>query len=333
MMHTQDQIPGILEKMVGPNTLCEILSSGNWYFNFFVARHFSKGNIFFAGDAAHSKPPMGGLGGNSGIADVNNLAWKLAAVVKGWGGPYLLESYSQERRSALLRIAFYVIKMVARPEKVLLAAQLMRFRATTWFLRKKWCFSNNGFHNGNHNTSDGIQMGTRYEHSSINYHDVTEEVHPEDPPCRYQPIVHAGCRLPLLVLPSGENLLRHLSMFDYTLLYCSPQEEPSLAINNIKDSFSEFGAPLRVVHLTPLIAGVTGTRSSYVANLLSKYCFILVRPDGYVCWATKNVELTRSQAHLVVSTCLGWSVMSRKVAFSATCASWHLTDRFLKVCI
>lgn len=51
-----------------------------------------------AGDAAHSFPPTGGLGLNCGIADVHNLAYKIAAVQQGWGGKTLLESYDAERR-------------------------------------------------------------------------------------------------------------------------------------------------------------------------------------------------------------------------------------------
>jgi hypothetical protein len=51
-----------------------------------------------AGDAAHSFPPTGGLGLNSGLADVHNLAYKIAAVQQGWAGDGLLDSYQTERR-------------------------------------------------------------------------------------------------------------------------------------------------------------------------------------------------------------------------------------------
>jgi 2-polyprenyl-6-methoxyphenol hydroxylase-like FAD-dependent oxidoreductase len=51
-----------------------------------------------AGDAAHSFPPTGGLGLNCGLADVHNLAYKIAAVQQGWGGKKLLERYVEERR-------------------------------------------------------------------------------------------------------------------------------------------------------------------------------------------------------------------------------------------
>jgi 2-polyprenyl-6-methoxyphenol hydroxylase-like FAD-dependent oxidoreductase len=63
-----------------------------------VAQQFAQGRIFLAGDAAHLMPPNGGFGGNTGIHDAHNLAWKLAYVLKGLAGPRLLESYDMERR-------------------------------------------------------------------------------------------------------------------------------------------------------------------------------------------------------------------------------------------
>jgi 2-polyprenyl-6-methoxyphenol hydroxylase-like FAD-dependent oxidoreductase len=63
-----------------------------------VARHFQVGRVFLAGDAAHLMPPNGGFGGNTGIHDAHNLAWKLAMVLKGIAGPKLLETYEVERK-------------------------------------------------------------------------------------------------------------------------------------------------------------------------------------------------------------------------------------------
>ena len=63
-----------------------------------VARHYQVGRVFIAGDAAHVMPPNGGFGGNTGIADAHNIAWKLALVLKGIAGPELLATYEQERR-------------------------------------------------------------------------------------------------------------------------------------------------------------------------------------------------------------------------------------------
>jgi 2-polyprenyl-6-methoxyphenol hydroxylase-like FAD-dependent oxidoreductase len=63
-----------------------------------VAERYQSGRVFLAGDAAHVVPPNGGCGGNTGIQDAHNLAWKLAMVVHGTADPALLDSYDAERR-------------------------------------------------------------------------------------------------------------------------------------------------------------------------------------------------------------------------------------------
>ena len=63
-----------------------------------VAERYQEGRIFLAGDAAHVVPPNGGFGGNTGIHDAHNLAWKLALVVTGRAGEHLLATYDAERR-------------------------------------------------------------------------------------------------------------------------------------------------------------------------------------------------------------------------------------------
>jgi 2-polyprenyl-6-methoxyphenol hydroxylase-like FAD-dependent oxidoreductase len=63
-----------------------------------VAQSFRRGRTFLVGDAAHLMPPNGGFGGNTGVHDAHNLAWKLALVLKGVAGPGLLDSYEAERK-------------------------------------------------------------------------------------------------------------------------------------------------------------------------------------------------------------------------------------------
>ena len=69
-----------------------------WRMTSQIARHYGTGRIFLVGDAAHRFPPTGGLGLNTGVADVHNLVWKLAATVRGWAPPGLLATYEAERR-------------------------------------------------------------------------------------------------------------------------------------------------------------------------------------------------------------------------------------------
>ncbi len=76
----------------------EIRSIQSWTMHAQVAGSFRRGRAFLAGDAAHRFPPTGGLGLNTGVADVHNLAWKLAWVVVGRASEALLDTYEQERR-------------------------------------------------------------------------------------------------------------------------------------------------------------------------------------------------------------------------------------------
>jgi 2-polyprenyl-6-methoxyphenol hydroxylase-like FAD-dependent oxidoreductase len=65
-----------------------------------VAERFSHGRVFLAGDAAHLFAPFGARGLNSGVADAENLAWKIAFVWHGWSPRDLLDSYHDERAAA-----------------------------------------------------------------------------------------------------------------------------------------------------------------------------------------------------------------------------------------
>ncbi len=75
-----------------------ILGIAPWTASAHVAEHYGHGRIFLAGDAAHEMPPTGGFGLNTGVQDVHNLVWKLAAVLDGVAGPSLLDSYHHERQ-------------------------------------------------------------------------------------------------------------------------------------------------------------------------------------------------------------------------------------------
>ncbi len=83
----------------------EIHKITRWSVEAVMADRYSDGRVFLVGDAAHRHPPTGGLGLTSGIQDVHNLAWKLAAVLQGHADAALLDSYEPERRSSLERNA------------------------------------------------------------------------------------------------------------------------------------------------------------------------------------------------------------------------------------
>ena len=89
-----------------------------------VAQCFSEGRIFIIGDAAHLMPPNGGFGGNTGIHDAHNLAWKLAQVIRGHAHPRLLDSYASERKPvAQFTVEQAFARYVARTAPWLAATQ------------------------------------------------------------------------------------------------------------------------------------------------------------------------------------------------------------------
>ncbi|MGA8013303.1 MAG: FAD-dependent monooxygenase [Candidatus Acidiferrales bacterium] len=83
-----------------PNSTVKIENIMHWDATADTAERFQKGRVFLVGDAAHVMPPSGGFGGNTGVQDAHNIAWKLALVLKGLAAPDLLATYDLERRPA-----------------------------------------------------------------------------------------------------------------------------------------------------------------------------------------------------------------------------------------
>jgi 2,4-dichlorophenol 6-monooxygenase len=95
-----DTCIGLIRKAVGkPLGHISICNVSPWVMSSQVANEYRRGRVFLVGDAAHRFPPTGGLGLNTGVGDVHNLCWKIAAVEKGWAGPALLDTYEAERKA------------------------------------------------------------------------------------------------------------------------------------------------------------------------------------------------------------------------------------------
>ncbi|MGV9314241.1 FAD-dependent oxidoreductase [Streptomyces sp. NPDC003691] len=95
---TDDRCRDHIRAAIGaPGLDVVITGKAPWHAAERVAERYSSGRVFLAGDSAHEMSPTGAFGSNTGIQDAHNLAWKLAAVLKGWAGPGLLETYGTER--------------------------------------------------------------------------------------------------------------------------------------------------------------------------------------------------------------------------------------------
>ena len=89
----------LIRKGVGvPDLDVTVLGVSPWEASAIVADRYRVGDVFLAGDAAHEMPPTGGFGLNTGVQDVHNLAWKIAAVLRGKADDALLDSYHAERQ-------------------------------------------------------------------------------------------------------------------------------------------------------------------------------------------------------------------------------------------
>jgi 2-polyprenyl-6-methoxyphenol hydroxylase-like FAD-dependent oxidoreductase len=97
----QDSAVALVRDSVGdPDLDVDVQDIHKWRAVADTAETFQRGRIFLAGDAAHTMPPTGGFGGNTGVQDAHNLAWKLAAILRGEAGPALADTYDQERQPA-----------------------------------------------------------------------------------------------------------------------------------------------------------------------------------------------------------------------------------------
>lgn len=103
---TEERVVAILKKVIGlPEVAIRVISILPWQPTVKVVNEMQYGRIFLAGDAAHVMTPYGGKGANSGVQDVHNLSWKIAAVIHDKASPALLRTYSIERQPVGLHYA------------------------------------------------------------------------------------------------------------------------------------------------------------------------------------------------------------------------------------
>ena len=114
-----------IREVIGAETPYELVWLTAYRFSQRLADAFRVGRVFLAGDAAHVMSPFGARGLNSGVADAENLAWKLAWVLRGDAAPSLLDTYEAER------------KPVAR-ENLAVTDATMRFLAPHGPVRRAW---------------------------------------------------------------------------------------------------------------------------------------------------------------------------------------------------
>jgi 2-polyprenyl-6-methoxyphenol hydroxylase-like FAD-dependent oxidoreductase len=100
-----DDVRRVIFAALGQEASVEFISGRSYNMHAIIAPRMRQGQVLIAGDAAHLLPNLGGFGFNVGLLDGVDIGWKLAYLLKGWGGEALLESYSLERLEALTWVA------------------------------------------------------------------------------------------------------------------------------------------------------------------------------------------------------------------------------------
>lgn len=260
----------------------EVLGRDEWTAHQLIAAGYRRGRVFLAGDACHLHPPFGGFGMNMGIGDAVDLGWKLSAVLAGWGGPALLDSYEAERREVHRRVVDEAVTNLSHGTPQLFEAGIedegpegdaVRARVAATILRTK----------RREFDSLGIVLGCAYGASPVIAHEPGEVAPPDA--LDYRPSARPGARVPHAWLAPGTA--RGASLFDrlapdgFTLLALHGAAQPGVAAFLAAARAS--GVPLSVLALDD-----PALRERCGAGL------VLVRPDQHVAWRGDRVEAPAS---------------------------------------
>lgn len=233
-----------------------------------VAETFSDRRVLLAGDAVHLFTPTGGFGMNTGIDDAANLSWKLAAMLRGWGGANLLESYEAERLPIAIRNTGAARELAKNIGDVTVSPDMEEdseagAKARDDIGRYLATF-------GEEFGSIGVQLGARYDGSTIV---VGDEPPPADDFAHYTPSAVPGGRAPHAWTGSGrgdgDSLFDHLG-HGFTLLRLGTKAPDGGALANAAQSA---GVPLSVLDIPD-----DDIRALYERDL------VLIRPDQHVAW-------------------------------------------------
>jgi len=246
----------LLRKMAGGAFPYEMLSVSPWDRRDHVATRYGHGRVYIAGDAAHQCSPTGGIGMHTGLEEVVNLAWKLDAMLAGWGGPALLTSYEAERRPIAIRNVEYATRTYNA------IASIPGLRGTDdpaeWIKKPpRWL-----------SIPEHLKSQYCYEGSPI-CAACDAALEPET--AEFVPSTRSGARAPHAWLADGRSTLDLFGGgFVLVRLGANPPDTASLS-----RAASTCGVPLSVTTLTD--------PDTDLAALYEKP-LVLVRPDGHVAW-------------------------------------------------
>jgi 2-polyprenyl-6-methoxyphenol hydroxylase-like FAD-dependent oxidoreductase len=264
---TEDRVIELIREMIGApgaDVAIDLLSFRPWYVAATVASSLYAGRVVLAGDAAHEIPPHGGFGMNTGVQDAHALAWRLAALVRGWGSDGLLGSYDVERREVAGRVCEFAKANMRHVAGIRSMQSAERVQASREY--------------GNWN---GLDLGVHYEQGAFVADDtprppVASEV------TEYQPSARPGERAPHLWLRDRDDTrLSTIDLFgrDFVLLTAGGGGSWQAAATDVA---RQRAVPLRAVDIAPAAALTAEDGAFGAAYGIAGDGAVLVRPDGHV---------------------------------------------------
>jgi 2-polyprenyl-6-methoxyphenol hydroxylase-like FAD-dependent oxidoreductase len=256
----------LIRKAVGVDDLAvSVLGIGPWEASAIVADRYRVGDVFLAGDAAHEMPPTGGFGLNTGVQDVHNLAWKIAAVLRGGADEKLLDSYHAERQP-FGRIV---------TENALANALSMGRTARQSNVLPRREFLN----------EQGLIFGACYQSMAI-VPDGSPLVTVDDPVTEYVPSARPGSRAPHVRLKRGSEQISTIDLFGPHFVLLAGRDgnrwrQAALGLGTSWPSLMVF------------TVGDDADLSDPDGNWHDAYGVdadgaVLIRPDGHVAWRSRS---------------------------------------------
>lgn len=247
----------LLHRAAGFEFPVEVDHVGFWDLRVRVADRYRAGRVFIAGDAAHTHPPYGGFGLNNGLEDAVNLAWKLTAVMEGWGGSALLDSYSTERQAIFRDVGEDIIGGWIASDRKFLETYTPEADPETF--EREWLEATK-------------EYGKRLRDFEPHYEGSPVVLGPPGAVCsahgEHTFTARPGHHLPPRTMGSGRNTFEALGPW-FTLLAL---DVPDGATDGIEAAAERLGVPLTIVR------DGAGEAASYGVPL------VLVRPDQFVVW-------------------------------------------------
>jgi len=252
---------------VGADFEYTVISTEDWVARRLVADKLCDRRVFICGDAAHVWIPHGAYGMNAGIADAANLAWKLAATLKGWASPGILDSYHAERQPITDQASRLITEIAQRVRTLRreINEDIERQDAVGEATRARIGKESYAL-DVEQQCCGGLNFGYFYDRSPIIAYDGERQ--PAYTMGTFASSTVPGCRAPHLWLEGRQSLYDALGP-DYTLL----RFDPAAHVTGLVDAAAE-----RRVPLTVLDVNASGALDHYRKKL------VLVRPDQHVAW-------------------------------------------------